>query len=74
MVDSVEWPFVIFQGTQDIVTNAEGCELFHQKAPSQDKAYRVPRRVCPCSSAHAYCVRAIVCVVRAVMRVCVCVM
>jgi alpha-beta hydrolase superfamily lysophospholipase len=33
---------VIFQGTQDTVTNAEGCVLFHQQARSQDKAYRVP--------------------------------
>jgi alpha-beta hydrolase superfamily lysophospholipase len=39
-VRNVEWPFVIFQGTQDTVTNAEGCVLFHQQARSQDKAYR----------------------------------
>ncbi len=44
---NVEWPFVIFQGTQDTVTNAEGCVLFHQQARSQDKAYRVPTSQAP---------------------------
>lgn len=40
-LDQIEWSFVIFQGTLDKVTNAEGCERLYRQARSADKTYKV---------------------------------
>eukprot|EP01087_Luapelamoeba_hula_P004701 TRINITY_DN1463_c0_g2_i1.p1 TRINITY_DN1463_c0_g2~~TRINITY_DN1463_c0_g2_i1.p1 ORF type:complete len:325 (-),score=36.06 TRINITY_DN1463_c0_g2_i1:19-993(-) len=39
-VDKVTWPYVIYQGTADMVTNMSGVTYFHDNAPSKDKTVK----------------------------------